>query len=950
MIKIINERTKYHRFAFIFDYDKDIVEFCRSLRDAFGWQQFSFDETNGEKKWVFSDVIIAKLLLERFQEAVVSPDILNLIHAQTQKSGGCLIKEKIDEIKEKKDTDFVVKNIKGELYPYQKVGVEFLVASNGRAIISDPPGLGKSAQALGYITHSNFNRSLIVAPASVKSSWENEIKKWTKLSYVIIDSKTKLSEIPANIKVWVINYDIVKKHIDSLLKTRFDFIVSDECVVAETMVATKEGQKQITEIKKGDMVLTLNEKNGEIEYKKVVRLIKNRRRGRPLVRIGDLLCTEDHKIYDGKSFVRADMAVKTFSLIRPRLKVGSSSQVLAGTLMGDASLQKNKQPVNRPRPLFPRLRVGHTHRNSDYVKLKAEAIDFLDPQKIEVVINDGYKKGLFDRISSGVYKELDIYYNLLYKINSNEKKENLVSIKILNDMGIPGLAIWIQDDGTISCGVLKLCSYRYGYNGNKKLQKWWKKTYGITPKIFKDKKKDGRTFYGLKFNVEQTQKIYSMIRDYIVPSMYYKFDLCEKRFTKIHKRFCVCGKKIIPSLRKPNQRFCSKNCCLKSRNKMDNIDYYLPENVYDLEIKDNHNYFADGILIHNCHYLKNQTAQRTKAIRALSCNIPHIVLLSGTPLLSRPIEMFTLLNMIDPNTWNNWYSFSRRYCDGKRTRWGYEANGATNTEELHERIKKYFIRRKKEDVLQFLPPKNRIDAPVELTSEYAQQYERAENDLAVYLKQYKGKQPAEIARAIQAEKLTRLNVLRYLNAMGKIEAAKEYIDSIIEAEEKVLVFSSFVEPLQILKEKYGDISVMITGNTDVKERGKIIETFQKDQSVKVFLGGVKSAGVGVTLTAASNVIFLDYSWNPADMNQAEDRCHRPSQEANSVNIYQLYTSNTIDEKMKNILKKKQNIFDRVVEGVIPEEEENKTMTDVVDDILIRQKQKWAPMDLTRSKK
>ena len=564
-MQIKAEKSRYHRFALYFDYTPDRIEFCRVLKESFGWQRFSYDSAHGQKRWVFSEGLFVKLLSERFPEVEIEPQVMQVYLHEVGIAETAKQREKtVAEVREKTTSDLKIKGITGELYDYQKVGVEFLLASGGRAIIADPPGLGKTLQALGYHSHSDFDRTLVIAPASVKSSWEKEVKKWTKLSYVVIDSKTKLADIPASTKVWIINYDILKKHLDALLKTRFDLLVADEC-----------------------------------------------------------------------------------------------------------------------------------------------------------------------------------------------------------------------------------------------------------------------------------------------------------------------------------------------------------------------------------HYVKNHKAARTKAIRALCQHIPHIVLLSGTPLLSRPVEMFTLLNMVDPQTWNNWYEFTRRYCNGHRGRWGYDATGATNTEELHDRIKKYFIRRKKEDVLTQLPPKNRIDLPVKLEKSIADQYHSAESNLVEYLEEHKGKQPAEIAKMVQAEKLAQLNVLRHLSAMGKIPMAADLVESVLEADEKILIFSSFVEPLEALRDKFKDNAVMITGSTKVEDRGEIVTQFQEDPNIKVFLGGIKSAGVGITLTAASNVLFLDYSWNPADHQQAEDRIHRPGQEATSVNIYQLYAEGTIDNKLQKILERKRKIFDQVVEGVAAPVEDKDTMDEVVSDMKTR---------------
>ena len=117
-----------------------------------------------------------------------------------------------------------------------------------------------------------------------------------------------------------------------------------------------------------------------------------------------------------------------------------------------------------------------------------------------------------------------------------------------------------------------------------------------------------------------------------------------------------------------------------------------------------------------------------------------------------------------------------------------------------------------------------------------------------------------------------------------------------------------------LQEKYGKTAVMITGKTDPNDRGEIVRKFQEDDSVKVFLGGYKSAGAGITLTAASNTMFMGYPWNPADLEQASNRNHRPGTKATSVNIYQLFVAGTVDAYQKEMLSKKQKIFDAVIDG------------------------------------
>jgi SWI/SNF-related matrix-associated actin-dependent regulator 1 of chromatin subfamily A len=336
--------------------------------------------------------------------------------------------------------------------------------------------------------------------------------------------------------------------------------------------------------------------------------------------------------------------------------------------------------------------------------------------------------------------------------------------------------------------------------------------------------------------------------------------------------------------------------------------------VYNLSVSGHPSYSVGGLVVHNCHMIKSNTAIRTKAVKAIAKNVPSVLLLSGTPLLSRPIELFNSLQLMDPVTWGNWYDFTRRYCQGHQTRWGWEAKGASNIEELQKKISRYFLRRTKEEVLPHLPKKIFVDYAVDMNDEHRREYKTAQENFAKYLREYKNRKGTEIARMVQAEKLTKINFLRQITTQGKVATAEELIENVVDSGQKVLVFSCFNEPLETLHKKYKDSSVLLTGKTATEDRRDIIAKFQNDPETKIFFGGIVAAGVGITLTAATTAIFLDYSWNPADHSQAIDRMHRPGATSDSVTIYQLYSRNTIDEFMRKILVRKKKIFDALIEG------------------------------------
>lgn len=325
----------------------------------------------------------------------------------------------------------------------------------------------------------------------------------------------------------------------------------------------------------------------------------------------------------------------------------------------------------------------------------------------------------------------------------------------------------------------------------------------------------------------------------------------------------------------------------------------------------------DNAVLDEAHYIKNPKAKRTKAAIAICRNIKSNTLLTGTPILSRPVELFTLLNVLNKKEWNNWYAFTKRYCNGHKTYFGYDASGASNIDELRAKIDKIFIRRTKDQVMAQLPPRVYTPRAVDMTKENQRKYSTAEKDLGKFLKEYKGMKDREVAKTMRGERLAKINLLREIAAIGKIDAVKELAEEIINNGEKVVIFSSFNYPLQVLAEHFGSQAVMITGSVPQDDRGPLVKQFQKDPETKIFLGGIKSTGVGITLTESSNVIFLDYSWVPADHIQAGDRCHRIGSEKHEViNIYQLYTRGTIDDKMRQMLTEKTEVFEQLIGSAI----------------------------------
>lgn len=316
------------------------------------------------------------------------------------------------------------------------------------------------------------------------------------------------------------------------------------------------------------------------------------------------------------------------------------------------------------------------------------------------------------------------------------------------------------------------------------------------------------------------------------------------------------------------------------------------------------------LIFDEAHYIKNNSALRTKAMKRLSKGIPHILALTGTPIVNKPVEGFNIVNLIDKSIFPDWWAFTQRYCGATHNGYGWDFSGATNTQELHEKLKEIMIRRRKADVLKDLPPKLYSLVPMEM--EHRKEYEKAENDFITWLRRLKGEEAAESAK--KAEHLVRIEALKQLCVKGKMNQAVNWIrDFLSENGSKLVVFAIHQTVIAHLMEEFKDVAVKVDGSCSAEQRNAAVVSFQNDPKVRLFVGNIRAAGTGLTLTAASSVAFLELPWTPGELVQAEDRCHRIGQK-DTVNIYYLLADETIENDIAGLLDKKRGILDSVLDG------------------------------------
>ena len=338
------------------------------------------------------------------------------------------------------------------------------------------------------------------------------------------------------------------------------------------------------------------------------------------------------------------------------------------------------------------------------------------------------------------------------------------------------------------------------------------------------------------------------------------------------------------------------------------VNYDILKNFYDIKDKENSlitksNF--DLIIIDEAHYIQNAQAQRTKLINSFSTKVDRLWLLTGTPMTSRPMNYFNLLSLIESPVAQNWMAYAIRYCQGyqftagKRKIWN--VSGASNLEELRDRTSRQVLRRLKTEVLD-LPDK--IITPVYLRLK-SKEYE---TEVGEYYNWYENKKEESKSLTIQ---FSRLMKVRQIIAEEKIKYTIELAQNIIDQDKKVIIFTNFTDTLKKIHEHFGKQSVYLDGSCSKPQRQYAVDQFQDNDKIKVFVGNLKAAGVGITLTAGEACIMNDLSFVPSDHSQAEDRSYRYGQK-NTVSVYYPIFDNTIEGIIYDMLNNKKNVFETVM--------------------------------------
>lgn len=298
------------------------------------------------------------------------------------------------------------------------------------------------------------------------------------------------------------------------------------------------------------------------------------------------------------------------------------------------------------------------------------------------------------------------------------------------------------------------------------------------------------------------------------------------------------------------------------------------------------------------------------------------IFVSGTPYETKTSQFYTALSLLDPRQFNNRYKFLMRYCNPVKTFFGWKFEGASNTEELRDRISDIMIRRLKKDVLTQLPPKIRSVVPMQVTDKEWKEYEEIDEQF---------EEDIRTGKKQKSEQIGHISHLKKGAYKAKENAVIRWVNDYLASNDKLVLFvwhtESFNRMLEEFK-KYG--AVGINGSTPSTQRQSIVDEFQNNPNVRLFVGQIQACGAGITLTASNATAFAEFGRSWVQHEQAEDRVHRISQKADSVLAYYLILEGSIEQDIMATLERRNHDQKLVLDGA---EVNNLFETDMNEDIL-----------------
>lgn len=865
-----------------FEYDAALVERVKTIQGA------KFDRENTQWTAPLSNIQMALDTLKDFQ---VDPAVRTRLEQD-------LLQARAQDERDSRLTAKLLAYADGPLpsgrtlFKHQEEAKVWL-REHRRAILADDMGLGKSLTSL--MAARAFELPIyVICPASLKINWGREA------AMVGVEVTTySWAKIPAPP-----NKDFV--------------LIADECFPFDTPITTDHGPLTIGEIVENQLpvsVLSCNTEHNELEWKPIARYIKRPRNGE-LTRIiheqGSFICTPNHKIWTEEyGYVEAATIIS-----------GTNLRILQNPLQDSDKGETNGSILLSPMcSLFQSASDHSKNQGGGTEKTYRMRVRIL-PQTIRAYPLGASETSILqqDVRESGEYSPEGILHG--------ERDEGWeIEYCAKAPRCVP------KNEGAQSHQKSFDRRQNEGKNGGENIPITWGKRNADSTSI------GPRSSNKLPNGIPDS----NVIGQGKVPVA---SDLLQGRFGSCREQDSNRDRWTNSQHQEVEVSRSSQDGSLK-RSRVVRVEIYQPASygesgsgtsrnpsVYNLEIADNHNYFAAGILVSNCHYAQSLKSNRTQAFLDW-CDSSHCAaafFLTGTPLKNgRPVNLYPLLKAARHPLANDKSAYEKRYCDAHPTRFtAWDTSGASHLDELHAKTRDVILRRMKKDCLD-LPGKTRVIRPAEASAKaaklYKERFEKLRQEFHERIEKRKadirekmvaeGKTDEDIhwetkmvdIRISMAEAITLLNHVRHAAEWAKTETAIELAGEVIEQGGQAVIFVAFTEPGAAIAEALG--VPFFSGDLDGKRRQAIIDDFQAGKT-NSFVGTLQAGGVGITLTAAQTVILVSRGWTPADGEQAEDRLNRIGQQNAVTSIWLQWGA--VDESIDELLQAKQERIELVLHG------------------------------------
>lgn len=770
-------------------------------------------------------------------------------------------------------------------------------------------GLGKTITSATMSKITESRRTIIISPTLVKWNWFEDMTRfwgYNPMYWTILDANKSKCIKAFEERFVVLNFEMVSKFRDYLLRDEINHIIIDECFPYDTMVETNIGPLKIgyiVENKINCSVWSCDFLTNELSLQKVEYFnVKNREH--EYVRIkhesGELVCTSNHKIHvEGKGYLKA-----------VSIRSGDSLRIL----QKDSCNSKEGEKYSKI--LFRNLRSARkTIKSRVFRKAKNSSSENINGEQSELRLSSMWKQFRENKIFKKTF-----LFNFLFGKMENERsyskskgthrgvEEKNVSIIERDVQGTTSL----ENDDIRTNESEQSCTHGRSIRkdsseaSREKIQRtWWKrKVYSSSVESSRANRFDSgvcsqyeRCQIESEGNTESFQIGFSA-------SNFKAF--CRNRW----KRAFTSKKERTVPAQNPSFRIVRVDSIevLESASGQRFANMRGEDRVYNIQVATNRNYFANGVLVSNCHYIKNITSQRGKAVLDLISHAPkaRLTMLSGTPITNRINDMFSYLKLSHHPLGESKTKFEEKYTIkvGRS-----KVVGAKNLSDLRGKTSNLMIRLKSEDCID-LPPMiitNYFFEHNELNEEYQLELDHLREKKLKYDSLH-GSEKTKMNNEIK----NNIHTLNRLAATSKVNQVKLLIDSLVEEGEKVIVFSGYKDPINNLEKIYGNKCVKIDGSVNPHKRQELINRFRQKDDCNIFLANMKAGGIGINLVEARWIINMNFPFTPEQIEQAQKRAHRPGQKR-TVYVANTIAKGTIDEHIFELLSNKAEDINELID-------------------------------------